>query len=145
MASKPYTYIKQLQPPRQRILYDKPLTDIITNKKIKLHTRTDAFIFYIANQNNIYLDFKNKRTNINKLLKQYTQEEDTQTQFISLLKQPQIIQDAETTLFVIEALYISCKLLCIDLTQYITFYSLNNLINYYFIKHRINRTNYNKH
>ena len=138
MASKPYTYIKQLQPPRQRILYDKPLTDIITNKKIKLHTQKDAFIFYIANQNNIYLDFKNKRTNINKLLKQYTQEEDTQTQFISLLKQPQIIQDTETTLFIIEALYISCKLLCIDLTQYITFYSLNNLINYYFIKHKIN-------
>lgn len=48
MASNPYTYIKQLQPPRQRILYDKPLTDIITNNKIKLQTNKDVCLFFIA-------------------------------------------------------------------------------------------------
>ena len=99
MASKPT--FKQLQPPRQRQLYTDPIKNIITNKKIKLQTNKDAFIFFLSNTqpNIIFLDYKNTRTRINKLLKPYTQEEDTKQQFIKLLEQPQIIQDRQTTFF----------------------------------------------
>ena len=132
--------IKQLQPPKQRRLYTDPITDIITDKKIKLQTNNNAFIFFICNTNPyiIFLDYNNKRTRINKLLKQYTQEEETKQQFIKLLEQPQLIQDKQTTLFIIEVIYIMSFLFNIDLKQFITYKSLNNLINYYFIKYNIN-------
>ena len=132
--------IKQLQPPIQRQLYTDPITEIITNKKIKLQTSNNAFIFFICYTNPyiIFLDYNNKRTRINKLLKQYTQEEDTKQQFIRLLEQPQIIQDKQTTLFIIEVIYITSILFNIDLKQFITYKSLNNLINYRFIKYNIN-------
>ena len=128
---------KQLQPPRQRQLYTDPIKDILTNKKIKLHTNINAFIFFIKKPNNIFLEYKRPIIRINKLLKQYTEEEETRQQFIKLLEQPQIIQDKQTTLFIIEIIYIMSFLLSIDLLHYIDFLSLNNLINYYFIKHRL--------
>ena len=86
---------KQLQPPRQRQLYTDPIKDILTNKKIKLHTNINAFIFFIKNPNNIFLEYKRPIIRINKLLKQYTEEEETRQQFIKLLEQPQIIQDKQ--------------------------------------------------
>jgi len=132
--------IKQLRPPNQRRLYTDPITDITTDKKIKLQTNSNAFIFFICNTNPdiIFLDYNNKRTRINKLLKPYTQAEETKQQFIKLLEQPQIIQDKQTTLFIIEVIYIMSFLFNIDLKQFITYKSLNNLINYYFIKYNIN-------
>ena len=132
--------IKQLRPPNQRRLYTDPITDIITDKKIKLQTNNKAFIFFICNTNPdiIFLDYNNNRTRINKLLKAYTQEEETRQQFIKLLEQPQIIQDKQTTLFIIEVIYIMSFLFNIDLKQFITYKGLNNLINYYFIKYNIN-------
>ena len=48
MASKPYTQIKQLQPPQQRQLYTDPITDIITNTNIKLQTKNDVCLFFMA-------------------------------------------------------------------------------------------------
>ena len=138
MASKPI--FKQLQPPRQRQLYTDPITDIITNKKIKLQTNKDAFIFFLtkAQPHIIFLEYKNTRTRINKLLKPYTQEEDTKQQFIKLLEEPQIIQDRQTTLFIIEVIYIMSFLFNIDLTRFIIYISLDNLINYYLIQYNIN-------
>jgi len=130
--------IKTLRAPAQRILYTDPITDIITNKKIKLQSNKDAFIFFITKPNNIFLEHKRPIIRINKFLKPYTQEEDTKQQFIKLLEQPQIIQDKQTTLFIIEVIYLTSFLLNIDLLQYINFISLDNIINYYFIKHKIN-------
>ena len=121
MASKPI--LKQLQAPRQRQLYTDPVTDIITDKKIKLQTNNKAFIFFICNTRPdvIFLDYNNNRTRINKLLKPYTQEEDTKQQFIKLLEQPQIIQDRQTTFFIIEVIYIMSFLFNIDLTKFIKY------------------------
>ena len=141
MASKQHTRIKALLAPTQRTLYTEPITQARTDKKIKLHTNKNTFIFFILDTRPdlIFLDYKNKRTNINKLLKQYTQEEDTQQQFIKLLQQPTIIEDIATTLIIIEIIYICSCILNIDLTQFITYNSLDNLKRYYFILHRIHK------
>ena len=79
------TKYKQLQAPTQHQLYTEPRTEPPTNKRIHLQTDKGAFIFFICNTRPdlIFLEYKNK-TRINTLLKQYTQEEDTQ-QLIKLL------------------------------------------------------------
>jgi len=132
--------IKTLKAPAQRILYTEPIKEIIADKKIKLQ-RAPAFIFVLSTKhpNIIFLQYKGTITRLNKLLKQYTEEEETTQQFIKLLQKPAIIQDIETTLIIIETIYIFSYLLNIDLTQYITNNNINNLINYYFILHRINK------
>ena len=124
--------IKQLQPPRTRLLYTEPITQVITNKK--LHSNKNAFIFFLveAKPQIIYLEYQSKRTRINTLLKEQTQEDDANKQFIRLLEQPQIIQDKQTTLFIIEIIYITFILHNIDLLNFITHIKLENLINYYF-------------
>ena len=61
---------KQLKAPKQRILYnDLPITDIIPDKKIKLQTDTNAFMFIINQPNIIFLEYNGHITRINKLLK----------------------------------------------------------------------------
>ena len=132
---------KQLKAPTQRILYnDKPITDIIADKKIKLQTYKNAFMFILSikQPNIIFLEYNGHITRINKLLKEYTQEEYTKQQFIKLLQEPTIIQDKLTTLFLLEIIYITSYLLNIDLKQFITNININNLIHYYFMLYKIN-------
>ena len=59
MALKYNTQIKELLAPKQRILYIKPLTEIITKKKIKLHTDEKTFTFFLTNTRPdiLYLDY----------------------------------------------------------------------------------------
>jgi len=56
------TKYKQLQAPTQRQLYTEPITEPPTNKKIKLQTNNEAFIFFICNTRPdlIFLDYKKK-------------------------------------------------------------------------------------
>ena len=55
MAFKQTDKIKQLQPPKQRILYnDIPITEIIKDKKIKLTANHNAFIFFIPTPDNMF-------------------------------------------------------------------------------------------
>ena len=131
---------KQLLPPKQRILYnDEPITEFKNDKKIKLTTHNNAFIFFIAKPDNIFLDYNNNKIRINRLLKKYTQEDNITEQYITLLKAPKLINDKQTTLFIIEIIYITSKLLGVDLQQFITYISLNNLTRYYLILYEIHR------
>lgn len=140
MAFKQANKIKQLLAPKQRILYnDIPITEIRTDKKIKLTTNNNAFIFFIATPDNIFLDYNNNRIRINRLLKKYTEKDNITEQFITLLKDPQLINDKQTTLFIIEIIYITSILLCVDLLQFIDYISLNNLTRYYLILYEIRR------
>jgi len=140
MAFKQTYKIKHLQPPKQRILYnDEPLKEIIADKKIKLTTCNNAFIFFIAKPDNIFLDYNNNILRINRLLKTYTEKDNITEQYIKLLKEPAIIQDKQTTLFIIEIIYITSKLLGVDLLQFIKYSSLNNLTHYYFMLYKINK------
>ena len=109
MAFKQTYKIKHLQPPKQRILYnDEPLQEIIADKKIKLTTCKDTFIFILSSKrpNILFIQYKGHITRLNKLLKPYTKEQETRQQFIKLLEEPAIIQDKETTLIIIETIYI---------------------------------------
>ena len=85
--------------------------------------------------------YNGKTTRLNKLLKAYTGEEHIKQQFIKLLEEPAIIQDKITTLLIIEAIYMFFGILNIDLTQFITYSSLDNIKNYYFVLHRLNKNN----
>ena len=106
MAFKQADKIKQLLPPKQRILYNEiPITEIRTDKKIKLTTNNNAFIFVIATPDNNVLDYNNSRLRINRLLKKYTEKDNITEQFITLLKEPKLINDKQTTLFIIEIIY----------------------------------------
>ena len=96
------------------------------------------FILSIKHPNIIFLEYDGHITRINKLLKEYTQEEYTKQQFIKLLQEPTIIQDKLTTLFLLEIIYITSYLLNIDLKQFITNININNLIYYYFMLYKIN-------
>ena len=145
MAFKQANKIKQLQAPKQRILYnDIPITEFITNKKIKLTANNNAFIFFIATPDNIFLDYNNNRLRINRLLKKYTEKDNITEQFITLLKEPKLINDKQTTLFIIEIIYITSILLGVDLAQFIDYISLNNLTRYYLILYEIHRNKYIK-
>ena len=140
MAFKQTDKIKQLLPPKQRILYnDIPITEFITDKKIKLTANNNAFIFFIAKPDNIFLDYNNNRIRINRLLNNYTQEDNITEQYITLLKAPKLINDKQTTLFIIEIIYITSILLGVDLVQFIDYISLNNLTRYYLILYEIHR------
>ena len=120
MAPKPK--YKQLQAPTHRQLYTDPITEPTTNKKIQ--TDNKAFIFFICNTrpNIIFLVYKNNITRINTILKPYTQEDYTQQQLVKLLQEPQLIQDKQTSFFIIETIFITCKLLNIDITHFINFH-----------------------
>ncbi len=145
MALKQTNKIKELQPPKQRILYnDIPITQFITDKKIKLTANNNAFIFFIATPDNIFLDYNNNRLRINRLLKKYTEKDNITEQFITLLKEPKLINDKQTTLFIIEIIYITSILLGVDLAQFIDYISLNNLTRYYLILYEIHRNKYIK-
>ena len=145
MAFKQAEKIKQLLPPKRRILQnDMPITQFITNKKIKLTTNNNAFIFVVATPNNICLDYNNNRLRINRLLKQYTEQDNITEQFIKLIKEPKLINDKQTTLFIIEIIYITSILLGVDLAQFIDYISLNNLTRYYLILYEIHRNKYIK-
>ena len=145
MAFKQANKIKQLQAPKQRTLYnDIPITQFITDKKIKLTANNNAFIFFIATPDNIFLDYNNNRLRINRLLKKYTEQDNITEQFIKLLKEPKLINDKQTTLFIIEIIYITSKLLNVDSLQFIDYISLNNLTRYYLILYEIHRNKYIK-
>jgi len=133
--------IKTLRAPTQRTLYNEPLQEIIADKKIKLTTCKDTFIFILSSKrpNILFIQYKGHITRLNKLLKPYTKEQETRQQFIKLLEEPAIIQDKETTLIIIETIYIFSFLLNIDLTDYIKYSSLNNLTHYYFMLYKINK------
>ena len=126
---------KQLQAPKYRILYTEPLNDILLDKKIKLETEKEAFLFFIckARPDIIFLQYKGL-LKIDKILKQYTKEEKLKEQFITLLKQPRIIINNTITILILEAIFISYKLLELDLTTYIKYICFNNLYYYYIIK-----------
>ena len=133
--------IKTLRAPTQRTLYTEPITEIIADKKIKLKTCKDTFLFILSSKhpNIIFIQHKGHITRLNKLLKPYTEEEETRQQFIKLLEEPAIIQDKEKTLIIIETIYIFSNILNMDLTDYITYSSLNNLTHYYFMLYKINK------
>jgi len=133
--------IKTLRAPTQRTLYNEPLQEIIADKKIKLTTCKDTFIFILSSKrpNILFIQYKGHITRLNKLLKPYTKEQETRQQFIKLLEEPAIIRDKETTLIIIETIYIFSFLLNIDLTDYIKYSSLNNLTHYYFMLYKINK------
>ena len=135
--------IPALQAPTQRILYKEPIQYLSNDKKYKLNTTKDAFIFTLSKQHPhiIFLMYNGKTTPLNKLLKAYTGEEHIKQQFIKLLEEPAIIQDKITTLLIIEAIYMFSGILNIDLTQFITHSSLDNIKNYYFVLHRLNKNN----
>jgi len=142
MAFKQTYKIKNLQPPKQRILYnDEPITELKKDKKIKLTTHKNAFIFFIAKPDNIFLDYNNNILRINRLLKTYTEKDNITEQYIALLKAPKLINDKQTTLFIIEIIYITSKLFGVDLLQFIKYISLNNLTRYYLILYEIHRNN----
>ena len=133
--------IKTLRAPTQRTLYTEPIKEIIADKKIKLTACKDTFIFCLSSKhpNILFIQYKGHITRLNKLLKPYTEEQETRQQFIKLLEEPAIIQDKEKTLIIIETIYIFSNLLKIDLTDYITYSSLNNLTHYYFMLYKINK------
>ena len=133
--------IKTLRAPKQRTLYTEPIKEIIADKKIKLTACKDTFIFCLSSKhpNILFIQYKGHITRLNKLLKPYTEEQETRQQFIKLLEEPAIIQDKEKTLIIIETIYIFSNLLKIDLTDYITYSSLNNLTHYYFMLYKINK------
>ena len=133
--------IKALRAPTQRTLYTEPIKEIIADKKIKLTTCKDTFIFILSSKhhNILFIQYKGQITRLNRILKPYTEEDETRQQFIKLLKEPAIIQDKEKTLIIIEAIYIFSFLLNIDLTDYITYSSLHNLTQYYFMLYKINK------
>lgn len=141
MSLKSNTHIRELQAPKQRILYTEPITDIITNKKIKLNTDKNVFIFFLTKTRPdlLFLDYKGNKTRLNALLKPYNNTDNLRQQFINILEEPQIIRDKITTLFIIEIIYITSYILSIDLLQYIDFICLDNLINYYFIRCKIDQ------
>ena len=68
MAFKPTDKIKELQPPKQRILYnDEPITGNYNKQKLKLTTNNNAFIFFVAIPENMCLDYNNNRIRTNRL------------------------------------------------------------------------------
>ena len=133
--------IETLKAPAQRLLYTEPLTEITADKKNEIKTCKDTFIFILsAKQPNIlFLQCKANITRLSKLLKHYTQEEHINQQFRKLLKEPTIIQDKQTTLIIIETIYIFSFLLNIDLTEYIYNNDLEYLTTYYFTLYIINK------
>ena len=135
--------IPTLQAPKQRLIYTDPIQCVREDKKYKLNTTKDAFIFILSKKqpNNIFLSYNGETTRLNNLLKRYTGEEHIKQQFIKLLEEPAIIQDKITTLLIIEAIYMFSVILNIDLTQFITYSSLDNIKNYYFVLHRLNKNN----
>ena len=125
---------KHLKPPPQRLIYEHPLTNLIIDIKIKLKTDSKAFIFvlHVAKPYNIFVFYNNKIIRLNKLLIIYTKELNIREQFIKLLQYPVLIENHKLTVFTVEAIYILHILLDVDLTNYINYISLNNLITYYF-------------
>ena len=72
-------------------------------------------------------------------MKQCTEEDNITEQFITLLKEPKFINDKQTTLCIIEIIYITSKLLNVDLLQFIDYISLNDLTRYYLMLYEIHR------
>ena len=126
---------KTLRPPTQRQLYTEPLLleQLRVDKKIKLNTIKDSYLFILSNKQPyiLFIHYDKHIIRINKVLKNYTQEDNIRQQFIKLLQEPAIIQSKILTLLIVEAIYIFSYILNLDLTQFINNYNLNDLQNYY--------------
>ena len=129
---------KKLRPPTQRQLYAQPLLveQLREDKKIKLNTIKDSYLFILSNKqpNIVFIHYDKHIISINKVLKNYTQEENIRRQFIQLLQEPAIIQSKALTLLIVEAIHIFSYILNIDLTQFINHYSLNDLQSFYMVE-----------
>ena len=128
---------KTLRPPTQRILYTQPLLleQLRVDKKIKLNTIKDSYLFILSNKqpNILFIHYDKNIIRINKILKNYTQEDNIRLQFIKLLQEPTIIHSKILTLLIVEAIYIYIfsYILNLDLTRFINNDNLNDLQSYY--------------
>ena len=125
--------IQTRTPPIQILLYRNPLTEITADKKYKLSKAFKCYTFILSKQQPtiIFLEIQNRTIRINKLLKDYTNTDNTKQQLINLLENPLIICNKDFTLILIETIFIYSFLLHIDLNKYVEQNDLNTLIQYY--------------
>jgi len=126
--------IQTLTPPIQIILYRNPLTEITADKKYRLNKAYKCYTFILSDNQPtiIFLEIQNRTIRINKLLKDYTNTDNTKQQFINLLEKPLIIYNKNFRVLLIETIYIYSVLLDIDFNKYVEHNDLDALIQYYF-------------
>ena len=139
---------KEIEAPEAVLRIKKPKPYINSYYKIELtavkKSNKQAYVFIINDKlpQLLFLEINGNITRLQKLINAYTKPyNNIQKGLINLLEQPKIIQDTDTTKYIVEVIYKCSLVLNLPIYDYIAEHNTtyNDLIIYYFTQYKTNQ------